>query len=314
MSIKNFIKKKFAGYIKHLVDIEVDRRMNNILINLPQILEFNKSPIEERQSFYDLTKEPLKHQDTLNGIKQRLIDLGVNVEEASIDINEFEKWMIKFPEIVAKYQHLGDVKIEKCLEHYLTFQYLKISNTDSFMDVAAAGSPFVDILNKKGIKSYRLDLAYPKGINGVNIGGDAGDSKLPDQFISSMALHCAYECFQGDADLKFIHESARILKDHGVVGIIPLYLDEVYYIATSPYCDQKNIEFDKEAKKVWRDDPYQVPFSRHYSPEAFYHRIFEKLPNNLKGKIVYFKNLPQLMKHFSGQRIYCNFLFIGNKE
>lgn len=314
MGIKSFIKNKFANYIKHQVDLEVDRRMKIVLSNLPQIIEFGKSPQEERQSFYDLTKEPLKHLPTILDIKQRLVRLGVTVEEESVDLADFKDWLKRFPEMEAKYQHLGDVKIEKCLEHYLTYQYLKIANTDSFMDVAAAGSPFVDVLNRKKIKSYRLDLAYPPGISGVNIGGDAGDSKLPGEFISTMALHCAYECFQGDADFLFIKESARILKKNGSVGIIPLYLDDIYYVATSPYCNQSEINFDKEAKIVWRDDQYQVPFSRHYSPEAFNQRIYQKLPPNIKGKIIYFKNLPQLMDHFKGQRLYCNFLFIGTKN
>mgnify|MGYP003393577220 CR=1 FL=1 len=314
MGIKSFIKRRFASYIKGIVDIEVDRKMNKVLSNLPQILDFHQSPKENRQSFYDLTKEPLKHQDALRSIMQSLVKLGIPVEEESINVAEFEEWLKEFPEIVAKYNHLGDVKTEKCLEHFLTYKYLHIATTDSFLDVAAAGSPFVDILNKKNIKSYRLDLAYPKGLNGVNIGGDAGDTLLPDQFISTMALHCAYECFQGDADILFIKEAERILKRKGAVGIIPLYLNSVYTIATSPYCQQSGIKFDSEAKKVWRDDQYQEPFSRHYSPESFNQRIYQKLPTALKGRIIYFNNLSQLMNHYTGQRIYCNFLFIGTKH
>ena len=255
----------------------------------------------------------MKHQESMNVIKKRLIQLGVKVEEESVDIVEFESWLKKFPEIFAKYQHQGDVKIEKCLEHFLTFKFLQISSSDVFIDIAAAGSPFVDALNKKNIKSYRLDLAYPQGVNGVNIGGDASKTPLPDQFATTLALHCAYECFQGDADILLIKESERILKSKGAIGIIPLYIDEIYYNATSPFCNQAEISFDKGAKKIWRDDQYHVPFSRHYSPDAFYQRIYQSLSPKMKGKIIFFNNFISLMNHFKGQRIYCNFLFIATK-
>ena len=124
-------------------------------------------------------------------------------------------------------------------------------------------------LNKQGIKSYRLDLAYPAGIHGIDIGSDAGDTKLPDAFATVLSAQCAYECFMGDADIRFIKEAARILKSKGKYGIVPLYLDNDYYISTSPYCNQKEVVIEAEAKKVWRDDAFKVPFSRHYSPNPF---------------------------------------------
>ena len=38
----------------------------------------------------------------------------------------------------------ADAHIEKCLEHYLSFTLLGLSSTDTFVDIAAAGSPFSD--------------------------------------------------------------------------------------------------------------------------------------------------------------------------
>ena len=204
---------------------------------------------------------------------------------------------------------MGDVFVEKCLEHYLAFRQLKISNDDVYIDIAASGSPWADILNKRGIRSYRLDLGYPEGIHGINIGADAGNTKLPDRFCSVMSAQCAYECFMGDADVRFVSEAARILDKKGRYGIIPLYLEDTYFVATSPYCNQQNVKIEGEARRIWRDDEYKVPFSRHYSPEYFKERIYSSIPDSMRGKILYFRNLTDVMRHYPGQRIYCLFMF-----
>ena len=67
-------------------------------------------------------------------------------------------------------------------------------------------------------------------------------------------------------------------------------------------------------KKVWRDDSYKISFSRHYSPEAFYERIYKIIPENLGAKVYFIQNLPDVMKYYRGQRIYCYFmLYCENK-
>ncbi len=235
------------------------------------------------------------------------------MEEVDISISDFEHWLDDFSEIKKFYQSMGDVFIEKCLEHYLAFQYLKISDDDVYIDIAAAGSPRAEILNKRGIRSYRLDLAYTEGIHGINIGADAGDTKLPNAFASVLSAQCAYECFMGDADIRFVMEADRILKKNGRYGIVPLYLDNTYFVTTSPYCNQKNVLIKNEAKRIWREDRFKVPFSRHYSPESFKKRIYSKIPDDMSRKILYFKNLDTIMKHFPGQRIYCFFMFVCKK-
>jgi len=195
------------------------------------------------------------------------------------------------------------------MEHYLTFKHLNISNDDTYIDIAGSGSPWAKILNKRGIKSYRLDLAYKTGIHSIDIGVDAADTKLPRGFASVLSSQCAYECLMGDADVLFIKEADRILNERGRVGIIPLYLEDTYFVSTSPYCDQRKVKIEPEAKRVWRDDEYKVPFSRHYSPESFYKRIFSRIPKEMTGKILHFRNLDEVMKHYPGQRVYCFFLF-----
>ncbi|WP_345993130.1 hypothetical protein [Sulfurimonas sp. HSL-1716] len=263
----------------------------------------------------DMTKEPLRYYDDFVDIKDRLIEYGIDVVEEEIDIDEFKSWLKEFTRINTQYQAYGEVHIEKCLEHYLSYKVLDFKTTDIFMDIAASGSQYADDLyyGKKVKQTYVLDLSYPEGIHGNKIGANAGDTKLPDEFIDKMGMHCAYECFEGKADIEYLSEAQRILKPKGRFVILPLYLDKTYFNCTSDKCDQKNVSFDEDAAKVWRDDVYAVPFARHYSAKIFYERIFKNLPKGIKGKIIFYKNLPELMKEFDDQRVYCYFAFVGEK-
>jgi len=280
---------------------------------MTQLIKFQNSPKEARQSYYDHTKDPLDNIDYYEHLKDKLLAIGIPVEEVDIDISDFEHWLNDFSEIRKHYQNTYDVFIEKCLEYYLAFRHLKISDSDIYVDIAASESPWASILNKKGIKSYRLDLAYPEGIHDIDIGTDAGNIDLSDGFCSIMSLHCAYECFQGDTDIQFLKQAARILNEKGRYGIVPLYLEDIHYVAISPYCNQRDVKIESEAKKVWRDDKYKTPFSRHYSPEAFQKRIYSNLPNTMTGKVLYFRNLADVIKYYKGQKIYCFFMFYCEK-
>ena len=298
------VKRKITSKISNIFRSAVRSEIENALPIIPQLIEFQNSAKEDRQSFYDHTKDPLGSIGFYEDLKDRLLSAGVSVEPVNIDISDFERWLNDFPEIRRHYENMGDVFIEKCLEHYLTFRHLNISAGDVYIDVASSGSPWAEVLNSrtedrsqrtedrgqrtegsKGI--YRLDLSFPKGINGIDIGADAGDTKLADGFASVLSLQCAYECFMGDAD--------------------------IHFVSTSPYCNQAEVIVEPEAKKVWRDDEYKVPFSRHHSPESFAARIYSRIPDDMEGKILYFKNLDEVMRHFPSQRIYCFFMFLCEK-
>lgn len=315
MSVMRWVKGKVRKRIANVVRAEVQQTMEYML---PQLIEFHKSPEEDRQSYYDRGNDPCSTGGFYARLKERLLAIGVPVEEVDIDISDFECWLDDFCEIKKHYQSAGDVSgdvvVEKCLEHYLAFRHLRVSKSDVYIDIAAGGSPWARILNKKGIKSYRLDLAYPEGIHGINVGADAGSTNLPDGFASVLSAHCAFECFMGSADIRFVRGAARILNEKGRYGIIPLYLDDTYYVAVSPYCNQQYVTIDSEAKRVWRDDEYKVPFARHYSPESFKKRIYSVIPESMTGKVLYFRNLTDVMKHYQGQRIYCFFMFCCAKR
>ena len=56
-------KKRLKGFIRSLIHDEVQTQMQEMLPLIPQLLEFQNSPKEERQSHYDHTKAPLESMD-----------------------------------------------------------------------------------------------------------------------------------------------------------------------------------------------------------------------------------------------------------
>lgn len=309
--------KRIKGYvsrrIREFVRAEIRKGMEEMLPLIPQMMEFHDSPVQDRQSFYVLKKTPDENQKAFLSLRSRLISAGVSVRDVTLDLDDFALWRKKFARLVESYRQWGDVFIEKCLEHYLAYKYLHPTPGDVYIDVAGAGSLWADVLGDTGIKAYSLDLSYPAGISGTRIGADAGDTKLAPGFADSLSAQCAFECFMGDADIRFIKEAGRILKPQCRYSIAPLYISDVYYVSTSPLCNQEDVLIDVGAKKVWRDDGYKVPFSRHYSPESFAQRIFGAIPKDMCGTVLYVSNLKDLMTLYPTQRVYCAFVFYCEK-
>lgn len=280
---------------------------------LSQIEAFENATPQERQSQMEGTGRPLENLERYKAIKERLDAAGITVEEAVIDRPDFDRWRSRFSELTRFYRGSGDVFIEKCLEHYLVFRHLGLSPKDTYIDVAAAESPWAGILQRNGVPSYAMDLVYPRGIHGRQIGADAGDTGLPDGFCTALSLQCAFECFMGDADIRFIKEASRILAPGGRFAIVPLYLEDQYFITTSPYVDQEKVAIDPGAKRVWREDGFREPFSRKYSPEVFLRRIYQNLPSGIRATVLYFSNLGEILRYYQGQRIYSFFMLLGRR-
>lgn len=303
--LKEYIKNRLSPWIISVVAPIVDEKLDQQLEIRFQLKEFEMSSEEERASYWE-------QQFNVAELVERFVKAGIDVEEQQIDRQDFETWMQKHPSLVACYKTMGNVRIEKLLEHYLTLTYLEVTPSDVLIDVAADESCFAPTLRQQGMFAYRQDLVYPSGIHGFDIGGDAGDMPVEDGFADVLTLHCAFECFQGDSDIRFIREVPRILRSHGRLGIVPLYIDTMHFVKTSPWCDKRNIQVEPEAKWLWRDDRYHEPFSRHYSPEVFRERIIRNL-TQMQKKIVCFTNIHDLSHRYEGQQIYCHFMFKAEK-
>jgi len=278
-----------------------------------QMQALSISPSRLRQSYRDHAQNPVGNFALFEAVRDELLHLDVHVEESRISPTDFEEWLLSWPEVTDFYRQYGQVAIEKCLEHYLSTRECRLQTGDVLVDVAAAGSPYAQALNNRGITAYSLDLSYPPGMHGSRIGADATQSGLPNAFADALTLHCAYECFMGDADTLLLSEAARILKPGGRLFITPLYIDDSFYNITSPFCDQVNVKIDPGAERVWRDDQWKEPFSRHYSATAFVERVWSQLPNSLSGTILFHSCIPQLMSRYPGQTIYCLFALLCRK-
>lgn len=169
------IKRLIARKVSNILRSAVRRELDDALPIIPQLIEFQNSAKEERQSFYDHTKDPLGSIVFYEGLKDRLLSAGVPVEPVDIDIPDFECWLNDFPEIRRHYEKMGDVFLEKCLEHYVTFRHLNISANDVYIDIASAGSPWADILNARGGGRQRTEIRGQKSeVRGQRTEGSKG--------------------------------------------------------------------------------------------------------------------------------------------
>lgn len=219
--------------------------------------------------------------------------LGITVVPYRIDVNDFNEWLerVQFPsDYVDSY---GEVFTEKALEHYVGAVLLQLGQSDTLIDVAAGVSPWYKMVERLyGCKGCALDLEFPPGIDGRKIGSDASQMPLPDGFATKMGLHCAYEHFEGTTDIRLLQEAYRVLSDNGKMVILPLYMDDFYYVLSSPYTDRRGLDYGG-AELVWRDDPYPLRFARFYSTEAFRERIVANL-NGLTLKIYHVENATEV--------------------
>ncbi len=82
------VKRKIAGKISNMLRSAVRSEIENALPIIPQLIEFQNSAKEDRQSFYDHTKDPLGSINFYEGMKDRLLSAGVSVELVDIDIHD----------------------------------------------------------------------------------------------------------------------------------------------------------------------------------------------------------------------------------
>ena len=100
------VKRKISGKISGILRSAVKKEIEESLPIIPQLIEFQNSAKEERQSFYDHTKDPLGSIGFYEGLKDRLLSAGVPITSVDIDIPDFENWLNDFPEIRRHYENM----------------------------------------------------------------------------------------------------------------------------------------------------------------------------------------------------------------
>ncbi len=242
------------------------------------------SPVVTQQSAFELSHARIRDPKKSGGvwyppgsedrIRQRLQDLGVAVHDYAIDLAEYHRY-------VAEARYRGEFSTyyatnqpEKALEHYVAARLLQLDAQDIYIDIASEHSPVPDIYHRLfGVTTYRQDLAYPAGLNGDTIGGDAARMPVPDGFATKMALHCSFEHFEGTSDIDFLREAARVLLPGGAVCIVPLYLSEEYAIQTDPeVAIPADMHFEDDAV-VYCAPGWGNRHGRFYDPEHCVSRV-----------------------------------------
>ena len=234
--------------------------------------------------FFSGLREPKKKGPVLytEGAEERIVNrlkrLGLVVHEYSADVEDYRRYFTA-ARYVEDFPDYYDFNLpEKSLEHYIAAELLELNEQDVYIDIASEHSPVPKIYNSLyGAKTYRQDLSYPPGLNGDMIGGDAANLPVPGEFATKMALHCSLEHFEGDSDIRFVRESARVLKPGGAVCIVPLYLFEDYAIQTDPAVAlSAEVVFEDDAV-VYCAEGWGNRHGRFYDPEHLVSRLGESL-------------------------------------
>jgi hypothetical protein len=185
---------------------------------------------------------------TIDRIMDALRMKGVAVRPYTIDIAGYRSFIAAAGYADRHLTYYPSNRHEKSLEHYIATDLLQLTPADVYIDIASEGSPVPEIYGRLfGCTTYRQDLTYPPGIAGDCIGSDAASMPVPDAFADKMGLHCSFEHFERDNDVRFMQEIQRVLAPHGAVCIVPLYLFDEYAIQTDPMLSGTPPPFEPDA-------------------------------------------------------------------
>ena len=198
-------------------------------------------PQDDFYAFVAQVREPRESNPISldEGFETRLADRlelnGISVRDYFIDVESYRDYVKRasYHELYPNY-YVGNFP-EKSLEHYIAAELLDLNPKDTYIDIASEHSPVPEIYRRVfGVKAYRQDLAYAPGLRGDTIGSNAADMPVPNGFATKLALHCSFEHFEGDSDVRFLKEAARVLRPQGAACIVPLYMAERYSVMTDP--------------------------------------------------------------------------------
>ena len=249
--------------------------------------------------------------DELVTIEKHLKTHGTQVEDFTPSRQEFklfqnENW---FPPTYHG-GHASGVWDEKLLEHWVSWLRLGLADynkDDIFVDVAACASPWAKALRERlGLSAFAIDLSQASqdysDLSYYRV-ENATHTTFADASVRGVSLHCAYEMFMGDDDVRLIAELARILKPGGKAIILPLYMHTHECAYSTPEYYGKGYS-DSGAKEYVRMDCYGVPSSRKYDANTLMKRVIAPILDvGLKYRLLVLRNKAEL-----GNNIYCHFI------
>jgi SAM-dependent methyltransferase len=211
----------------------------------------------------------------LNGLRER----GFDVRDYEVDVSAYHAYVSRAGYSHRHPQYYPFAVAEKSLEHFIAADLLRLQADDVYIDIASEHSPVPEIYERLfQCRVYRQDLAYPPGLHGDTIGGDAAALPIASGFASKVALHCSFEHFEADTDERFVRELGRVLRPGGAACIVPLYLFDRYAIQTDPAISAGGVDFDPEAT-IYYAPGWNNRHGRFYDPE----RLDQRIRKNLAG-------------------------------
>ena len=229
--------------------------------------------------------------DVVNGALQAFKSHGLAVRELRADPAAFRAFVASAGYDRRWPDYYKTVRVEKAFEHWVTLQLLGVGRGDVFIDVASENSPLPDIAERlNGATAYRQDLAYPPGLRGKTIGGDACRMPVPDGFARSASLTCSFEHFEGGSDLGLFQELGRVLKPGGRVCVVPFYLSSQHANQTDPEISVgADVPFDPGARLYFARG-WANRFGRFYSADSFVERVVSPTRSTFDVEVVHLVN------------------------
>ena len=219
---------------------------------------------------------------------------GIRVDRTSVSLQE----LLKFVEAVDYRRHYAGYLcfyrhaiLKKVLEQFVTLQTVSVGCDDVFMDVACEFSPFAEITSRvTGCTVFLQDLSFKPGVHGNRVGSRASSIPLGDATLTAIGLHCSFEHFEGNEDMGFIREAARLLKPGGKLFIVPVYIWNEPLNCFDPYlASEHGVPFDEKIIKLplWN---YGNRFIRYYSPETLKARVVETASPYFETRLMFVEN------------------------
>ncbi len=255
-------------------------------------------------------------------IEESLRATGNSVRPLVISPQDFERFKKSFPFPATYFTSNSALRNEKLLEHFIASQMCGLRNalpdhaqarTKDFLyiDVAGCGSPWVRVLNAKGINAIAIDLKIPPIHRRLKTYRkmDATKTTFGSESVDCMSLQCAYEVFLGNDDSLLVDEVARLLKPGGKGIVVPLYMHTHYCGYSSPEYYGKGWA-DSGATAYLRPSSWGIPFSRKYDVERLNERVVSRAEERgMHCTIHVLRNKQEL-----GQGVYCHFVLEMTKE
>lgn len=241
-------------------------------------------------------------------IISELGNLGFPVRDVTVSIDQYKAYFEQAGYSVRYPKYYPNNIVEKSFEHFIAQQLLLLSPDDVYIDIASQGSPTPEIYHRLyGCRSFAQDLSYDPGLNGNRIGSDAASLPLGEGTISKMALHCSFEHFEGNSDSGFITEAARVLSVGGKFVIVPLYLAQLYAVATDLLVSRANrVCFEKDAIVMAVPD-WGNRHGRFYDAAHLASRVLE-VTKGLTFSIIRIVNNKQV-----DETVYARFALVGTR-